>query len=76
MKQSNSELKTFNEFSQQSFSAVSNDFVKHTKVLKGLKADLDYIFKHTRQLKEKIQAKYPEAFVGLPARPDLDEEED
>jgi hypothetical protein len=41
-------LKEFNNFSAQTLGAVSADFAKHTKVIRSIKADLDYIFKHTR----------------------------
>jgi hypothetical protein len=41
-------LKDFNQFSAQTLGGVTADFAKHTKVLRSIKSDLDYIFKHTR----------------------------
>jgi len=41
-------LKEFNNFSAQTLGTVSADFAKHTKAIRSIKSDLDYIFKHTR----------------------------
>jgi hypothetical protein len=41
-------LKEFNNFSQQAYTAVANDFSKNSRLMKGMKSDLEYIFKHTR----------------------------
>jgi hypothetical protein len=33
--------------------------------MRGIKSDLDYIHTHSRALKLRIKAAYPEAFEGL-----------
>mmetsp|Transcript_44454 Transcript_44454/g.85032 ORF Transcript_44454/g.85032 Transcript_44454/m.85032 type:complete len:147 (-) Transcript_44454:240-680(-) len=59
-------LKEFNNFSQQAYNSVANDFAKHTRLMKAMKTDLEYIFKHTRHLKDRIRSKYPDAFKDIP----------
>mmetsp|Transcript_10011 Transcript_10011/g.11668 ORF Transcript_10011/g.11668 Transcript_10011/m.11668 type:complete len:169 (+) Transcript_10011:183-689(+) len=69
-------LREFNDYSQQTYNHVLGDFQKNTKLLKDMKKDLDYIFKHTRMLREKIRTKYPNSFEGLALkRPDAPEDE-
>lgn len=48
IKQSNSTLTEFNNFSQSSYNNIVKDFNGHTRMIKDMKKDLDYIFKKIR----------------------------
>ncbi|GBG91615.1 hypothetical protein CBR_g52649 [Chara braunii] len=78
LQDSNAVLSYFNDFSARSFSVVASDFGKNTKILRGMRGDLDYIFKKIRVLRERIAKSYPNAFdedvIGHieDTRPDLD----
>ncbi|CAA0832287.1 Unknown protein [Striga hermonthica] len=78
LQDSNAVLSHFNEYSENCFAEVSPDFAKHTRLLKSMKSDLDYIFLKLRTLKGKIMATYPDAFPDnstiktLDQRPDLE----
>ncbi|EEF39226.1 kxDL motif-containing protein 1 [Ricinus communis] len=77
LQDSNAVLTHFNEYSEQCFGEVANDFSRNTRVLKSMKSDLDYIFLKLRSMKAKILATYPDAFPDestqvLDGRPDLE----
>ncbi|EGG15292.1 hypothetical protein DFA_10126 [Cavenderia fasciculata] len=57
--ETNNALQHFNEYSSQKYGQLSNDFEKHTKMLKDMKKDLDYIFRKTRQLQGLLNDKFP-----------------
>ncbi|KAL5209682.1 hypothetical protein ABZP36_005305 [Zizania latifolia] len=44
LQDSNAVLTHFNEYSEQCFAEVSNDFASKTRLLQSMKADLDHIF--------------------------------
>ncbi|KAJ7294699.1 hypothetical protein O6H91_Y488800 [Diphasiastrum complanatum] len=62
LQDSNAVLSHYNDFSERSFLAVANDFPRNTKLLKTIKADLDYIFRHLRSLKDRLSSHCPDAF--------------
>ncbi|KAK1407739.1 hypothetical protein QVD17_39365 [Tagetes erecta] len=78
LQDSNAVLSHFNDYSEQCFSEVSSDLSAHTRLLKSMKLDLDYIFQKLRSIKAKINATYPDAFPdestleSLDRRPDLE----
>uniref|UniRef100_A0A0E0GQZ0 KxDL domain-containing protein n=1 Tax=Oryza nivara TaxID=4536 RepID=A0A0E0GQZ0_ORYNI len=82
LQDSNAVLTHFNEYSEQCFAEVSNDFAGKTRLLKSMKADLDHIFLKLRGMKSRLAATYPDAFpTGAMAetmdqRPDLESELD
>ncbi|KAF2069595.1 hypothetical protein CYY_009086 [Polysphondylium violaceum] len=66
-------LNHFNDYSAQKYSQLSSDFEKHTKMLKEMKKDLDYIFKKTRTLQGLLNEKFP---TFVPLVNNFEEEED
>ncbi|KAN0042864.1 hypothetical protein ACTA71_010494 [Dictyostelium dimigraforme] len=56
--EANHMLSHFNEYSSQKYHQMSSDFEKHTKMLKEMKKDLDYIFKKTRNLQILLNEKF------------------
>lgn len=48
LQDSNAVLSHFNEYSENCYAEVSVDLAKNTRVLKSMKADLDYIFQKLR----------------------------
>ncbi|CAN0911580.1 KxDL motif-containing protein 1 [Linum grandiflorum] len=78
LQDSNAVLSHFNDYSENCFTEVSGDFYKNTRLLKSMKADLDYIFLKLRTMKSKISAVYPDAFTDESGkqvedrRPDLE----
>eukprot|EP00249_Psilotum_nudum_P003628 c17094_g1_i1 orf=280-645(+) len=70
LQDSNAVLSHLNEFSERSFSAVANDFSRNTRLLKSMKADLDYSFRRIRNLKSRLASQYPSAFK-VPAHGEL-----
>ncbi|XP_027917346.1 kxDL motif-containing protein 1 [Vigna unguiculata] len=62
LQDSNAVLSHFNDFSQNCIAEISGDIARHTRVLKSVKSDLDYIFQKLRSMKSKIMATYPDAF--------------
>ncbi|KAL5577381.1 hypothetical protein UlMin_019080 [Ulmus minor] len=78
LQDSNAVLSHFNECSENSYSEVSGDFSKNTRLLKSMKSDLDYIFQKLRSMKSRLLAGYPDAFPDdskaqvLDRRPDLE----
>ncbi|KAN0009026.1 hypothetical protein ACTFIU_008916 [Dictyostelium citrinum] len=56
--ETNHMLSHFNEYSSQKYNQMSSDFEKHTKMLKEMKKDLDYIFKKTRNLQILLNEKF------------------
>ncbi|GMN54640.1 hypothetical protein TIFTF001_023763 [Ficus carica] len=77
LQDSNAVLSHFNEYSENCYAEVSVDLAKNTRVLKSMKADLDYIFQKLRSMKSRMLANYPDAFPGdskgvLDRRPDLE----
>eukprot|EP00240_Pyramimonas_obovata_P011577 CAMPEP_0118955564 /NCGR_PEP_ID=MMETSP1169-20130426/60177_1 /TAXON_ID=36882 /ORGANISM="Pyramimonas obovata, Strain CCMP722" /LENGTH=145 /DNA_ID=CAMNT_0006903439 /DNA_START=39 /DNA_END=476 /DNA_ORIENTATION=- len=65
LKQSRAMLKDFNDFSQENHGDFEHDVNKHTQIVKTIKQDLDYVFRHTRQLRERIRRAHPEAFNNI-----------
>lgn len=55
-------LTNCNVLSQNRLKSVAEDYRKHVKLLVDMKKDLEYIFKKTRTIKAKVEAKYPDAF--------------
>jgi len=47
-------LTQFNLYGTDSYNNLQNDYEKHTKMMKEMKKDLDYIFRKIRVLKENI----------------------
>ncbi|KAK6917080.1 putative domain KxDL, partial [Dillenia turbinata] len=72
----NAVLSHFNDYSENCFAEVSCDFAKHTRLLKSMKSDLDYIFLKLRSIKARILATYPDAFPDSPTREALDRRPD
>jgi hypothetical protein len=50
------------EFSNREFRRLEDELEKHTKLMKDMKKDLDYIFQRLRVVRGKIQAAHPEAW--------------
>lgn len=44
----NAVLSHFNEFSENCFAEVAGDFSRHTRLLRSMKSDLEYIFQKLR----------------------------
>ncbi|VVB04412.1 unnamed protein product [Arabis nemorensis] len=78
LQDSNAVLSHYNEFAENCFTDVSLEFSRNTRLLKSMKADLDYIFLKLRSIKSKILATYPDAFPdestsdAFDRRPDLE----
>uniref|UniRef100_A0A0E0GQY9 KxDL domain-containing protein n=1 Tax=Oryza nivara TaxID=4536 RepID=A0A0E0GQY9_ORYNI len=78
LQDSNAVLTHFNEYSEQCFAEVSNDFASKTRLLKSMKDDLDHIFLKLRSMKSRLAATYPDAFPDgamaktMDQRPDLE----
>lgn len=53
LQDSNAVLTHFNEYSEQCFAEVSNDFAGKTRLLKSMKADLDHIFLKLRYISSR-----------------------
>ncbi|CAB4276555.1 unnamed protein product [Prunus armeniaca] len=47
----NAVLSHFNEFSENCFAEVAGDFSRHTRLLRSMKSDLEYIFQKLRKIK-------------------------
>ncbi|GAM26609.1 hypothetical protein SAMD00019534_097840 [Acytostelium subglobosum LB1] len=62
--ETNTALQHFNDYSAQKYAQVSHDFEKHTKMLKEMKRDLEYIFKKTRTLQSLLNDKFPNINVA------------
>ncbi|XP_010528363.1 PREDICTED: kxDL motif-containing protein 1 [Tarenaya hassleriana] len=62
LQDSNAVLSHYNEFAENCFTDVSLEFSRNTRLLKSMKADLDYIFLKLRSIKAKITETYPDAF--------------
>ncbi|KAM9983663.1 hypothetical protein ACTFIY_000379 [Dictyostelium cf. discoideum] len=74
--ETNHMLSHFNEYSSQKYHQMSNDFEKHTKMLKEMKKDLDYIFKKTRNLQILLNEKFQIPGVTDQYNHEEEEEED
>jgi hypothetical protein len=72
LKATNKTLADFNIFSEEKYASISPDVLKLAKNLKGIKTDLDYIYKKTHSIKMKLKGKYPAAFVETKANTDDD----
>ncbi|CAG8646509.1 38790_t:CDS:2 [Gigaspora margarita] len=57
-----SSLTQFNEFSSTKYDELAKKFELHTKCIKEMKIDLEYIFKKLRLLRTKIASQHPDAF--------------
>lgn len=49
-----------NDFSANEFKRLEDELEKHTKLMKDMKKDLDYIFQRLRVVRGKIQTAHPE----------------
>jgi len=56
-------LAQMNDFAGKEYSKLSKEYLKHTKMLKEMKSDLDYIFQKIRILKGKVQDYHPPAIT-------------
>lgn len=59
---SNETLSKMNDYSAKEFRRLEDELEKHTKLMKDMKKDLDYIFQRLRVVRGKIQTAYPESF--------------
>lgn len=62
--ETNEMLRQFLELSEATHKILLEKFTTHSKTLSQLKKDLENCFKRIRDLKTKLQAKYPEAFAA------------
>lgn len=75
-------LLNVNALSQNRLKNVTEDYKKHSKLLIDMKKDLEYVFKKIRNIKTKLENKYPEAFAEQAKRQntqnldELDEEKE
>nr|CAG8468807.1 8268_t:CDS:2 [Entrophospora candida]CAG8475291.1 172_t:CDS:2 [Entrophospora candida] len=69
-------LTNFNEFSQCKYDELFKRFEMHTKNIKEMKNDLDYIFKKIRLIKTKINKQYPNEFMLIKQKLPKSEEEE
>ncbi|KAM9961474.1 hypothetical protein ACTFIR_004325 [Dictyostelium discoideum] len=74
--ETNHMLSHFNEYSSQKYHQMSSDFEKHTKMLKEMKKDLDYIFKKTRNLQILLNEKFQIPGVSDQYNEEEDEDDD
>ncbi|EAL72855.1 hypothetical protein DDB_G0271010 [Dictyostelium discoideum AX4] len=74
--ETNHMLSHFNEYSSQKYHQMSSDFEKHTKMLKEMKKDLDYIFKKTRNLQILLNEKFQIPGVTDQYNEEEDEDDD
>jgi len=63
--EANHSFTTFNDFSTTQVEKLIRDFEKNTKMLKELKADLDSIFRRTRNIRNRLQPHLPEGMTDL-----------
>lgn len=47
---SNQRITQFNQYSLKAYNDVYKDFINHTKMIKEMRKDLDYIFKKIRYI--------------------------
>eukprot|EP00252_Welwitschia_mirabilis_P026846 TRINITY_DN8961_c0_g1_i1.p1 TRINITY_DN8961_c0_g1~~TRINITY_DN8961_c0_g1_i1.p1 ORF type:complete len:121 (+),score=28.79 TRINITY_DN8961_c0_g1_i1:63-425(+) len=79
LQDSNAVLSHFNEYSEQSFAAISSDFSKNTHLLKSLNGDMVYIFQKLRSMKARMLSHSPDIFKDISdadittQRPNLEE---
>ncbi|KAK3811857.1 MAG: hypothetical protein J3Q66DRAFT_348677 [Benniella sp.] len=67
LQKASSSLSALNEFSTVKWAALSSKFDAHTKLIKELQGDLEYIFRKIRTIKAKL---------NLPNREEDDDEEE
>jgi len=56
-------LVKMNELSKQEYNKIEEDFEKHTRMMKEMKSDLDYIFQKIKFIRTKLDQHCPEAFI-------------
>eukprot|EP01126_Amoeba_proteus_P051779 TRINITY_DN6207_c0_g1_i4.p1 TRINITY_DN6207_c0_g1~~TRINITY_DN6207_c0_g1_i4.p1 ORF type:complete len:112 (+),score=18.55 TRINITY_DN6207_c0_g1_i4:491-826(+) len=56
---SNEALLKINEFSSKEFRRLEDELEKHTRLMKEMKRDLEYIFVHLKTIRRKLQTNYP-----------------
>ena len=66
LQDSNAVLGSFNDFCDAHLSNVAQDLGRSARLVRAIKADLTYIHRHSRALRARIKAQYPEAFAGVP----------
>jgi len=58
-------LARMNDFASKEYATMVKDFQKHTKMMKEMKQDLDYIFQKIRTTKIKMNTAWPEAAMQV-----------
>ena len=66
LQDSNAVLGSFNDFCDSHLPNVAHDLGRSARIVRAIKADLTYIHKHSRALRARMKALYPEAFEGVP----------
>ena len=66
LQDSNAVLGSFNDFCDSHLPNVAHDLGRSARMVRAIKADLTYIHKHSRALRARMKALYPEAFEGVP----------
>ncbi|CAB4394284.1 unnamed protein product [Rhizophagus irregularis] len=61
-------LTSFNDFSHIKYEEFSKKLDSHSKCIKEMKVDLEYIFKKLRLLKTKVSTQYPDAYAEVEKR--------
>mmetsp|Transcript_33722 Transcript_33722/g.54651 ORF Transcript_33722/g.54651 Transcript_33722/m.54651 type:complete len:103 (-) Transcript_33722:841-1149(-) len=57
MQSMNAKLLSFNDFSATQYAAMAPEFARYSKLVRDMRADLDYIFRTLRSMRERIQSK-------------------
>ncbi|KAL6073149.1 KxDL motif-containing protein 1 [Balamuthia mandrillaris] len=52
-------LHSFNNYSEDLYRRYQRDMETHTRTMKEMKRDLEYIFKKTRMLKDRLDSSHP-----------------
>ncbi|RIA84837.1 hypothetical protein C1645_831680 [Glomus cerebriforme] len=63
-----STLSSFNDYSHIKYDELSKKLDSHSKCIKEMKVDLEYIFKKLRLLKTKVSTQYPDAYIEVEKR--------
>lgn len=69
MQDSTEMLSNFNRFSAASYPSVAPAYMRSTRLVQNITADLHYIFKRTRALQARIRDAYPHAWAAVGERP-------
>ncbi|CAG8459754.1 16490_t:CDS:2 [Cetraspora pellucida] len=71
-----SSLTQFNEFSSTKYDELAKKFELHTKCIKEMKIDLEYIFKKLKLLRTKIANQHPDVFEQVEKNLPKNDEDD